>query len=245
MRAAFAAMLLTACSQPKPADVRPTVDVLTGLPLFWGEGGVEDVLSGAARRSALVDALDTSWTLQPMDVARRKELSRVDRLLLIQPQALTPTEVFEIDRWLRKGGRALILADPDLRWPSTLPEGDPRRPPRVSLLSPLFRHWGVELLPTTGLSPVAEPIEQVNVVFDSPGTWVVKSKNCESLSPRIVRCTLGKGEVVMVSDVDFANPSWAQTTGGRNYAALSALMTKLWPKYWSYGAEQRKDKPPG
>lgn len=245
MRAALAALLLTACSQPKSAEVRPTVDVLTGLPLFWGEGGIEDVLSGATRRSPLIDALDKSWTLQPMDVARRKELSRVDRLLLIQPQALSPTEVFEIDRWIRRGGRALILADPDLRWPSILPEGDPRRPPPASMLSPLFRHWGLELLPTTGLSPVAEPIEDLNVVFDSPGSWNVKSKQCVPASARIIRCTIGKGEVVLVSDVDFANPTWAQTTGGRNYAALNALMAKLWPEDWQYEAEQRKDKPPG
>lgn len=244
MRAAFAALLLSACSQPKPADVRPTVDVLTGLPLFWGEGGVEDVLSGAARRSPLVDSLDKSWTLQPMDVARRKELSRVERLLLIQPQALSPTEVFEIDRWVRKGGRALVLADPDLRWPSMLPEGDPRRPPSTSLLSPLFRHWGVELVAATGLSPVAEPIEDLNVIFDSPGTWQVKSSQCAPVSVRIVRCSIGKGEVVLVSDVDFANPTWAQSTGGRNYAALSALMTQLWPQDRQYGVEQRKDKPP-
>lgn len=245
MRAALAALLLVGCSQPKPAAVRPTVDVLTALPLFWGEGEVQDILSGAARRSPLVDVLDKSWTMQPMDVARRKELSRVDRLLLIQPQALSPTEVFEIDRWIRRGGRVLILADPDLRWPTTLPEGDPRRPPSTSMLSPLFRHWGVELLPTTGLSPVAEPVAGINVVFDSPGTWGVKSKQCSAESVRIVRCTIGKGEVVMVSDVDFANPSWAQTTGGRNYAALSALMSNLWPEDWDYGAEQRKDKPPG
>ena len=245
MRAAFAALLLAACSQPTPADVRPTVDVLTGLPLFWGEGGVEDVLAGTARRSPLVDALDKSWTMQPMDVARRKELSRVDRLLLIQPQALSPTEVFEIDRWVRRGGRALILADPDLRWPSTLTDGDPRRPPPTSMLSPLFRHWGVELLPTEGLSPVAEPIADINVVFDSPGTWAVKSKQCASLSARLVQCDIGKGQVVLVSDVDFANPNWSATTNGRNFEALSALMETLWADESYSKAEQRKDKPPG
>lgn len=245
MRAILAALLLASCTQPTPVEERPTVDVLTGLPLFFGEGDVQDVLQGTVRRSPLVDALDRTWTLQPMDVARRKELSRVGRLLLIQPQALSPTELFEIDRWVRRGGRVLILADPDLRWPTTLPEGDPRRPPASSMLSPLLRHWGVELLPAAGLSPVAEPVEGLSVVFDSPGTWALKGRDCESVSVRIVRCAIGKGEAVMVSDVDFANPSWAVATSGRNYDAINALMQKLWPEDWGPEAEQRKDKSPG
>lgn len=245
MRSAFAALLLIGCSQPTPVDDRPAVDVLTSLPLFWGEGGVDDILSGAARRSPLLGALEKSWTLRPMDVARRKELSQVERLLLIQPQALSPTENFEIDRWVRRGGKVLILVDPDLRWPSALPQGDARRPPTTSMLSPLLRHWGVELLAPTGLSPVAEPIEGISVVFDSPGSWDTKTEACERQSPRIVRCSIGKGEAVMVSDVDFANPAWAATTNDRNFEALSALMAKLWPDESSPDAEQRRDKPPG
>jgi len=245
MRAVLAALLLASCSQSMPAEDRPTVDVLTGLPLFWGEGDVGDVLSGTATRSPLLDALGRDWTLQPLDVARRPQLAQVDRLLIIQPQALAPDELVEIDRWVRRGGRLLVLADPDLRWPSTLPSGDPRRAPVASLLSPLFAHWGVTLLSTSGLSPVAEDLEGRNVVFDSPGRWEVKGGKCAPVSLRVLKCSIGKGEAILVSDVDFANPLWATATNGRNYAALDALMTRVWPKDAQADAEQNKDKPPG
>ena len=245
MRAAFAAVLLAACSQSMPAEDRPKVDILTGLPLFFGEGEIGDVLGGTASRSPLLDALERDWTLQPLDVARRPQLAQVDRLLIIQPQALAPDELVEIDRWVRRGGRLLILADPDLRWPSTLQSGDPRRPPPASLLTPLFTHWGVTLLPTTGLSPVAEDLEGRNVVLDSPGRWEVKGEKCAPASLRVLKCSIGKGEAILVSDVDFANPLWATATNGRNYAALDGLMARVWPKDGQPDAEQNKDKPPG
>ncbi len=245
MRAAYAALLLASCSQSMPAEDRPKVDILTGLPLFFGEGDVGDVLGGTATRSQLLDALERSWTLQPLDVARRPQLAQIDRLLIIQPQALAPDELVEIDRWVRRGGRLLILADPDLRWPSTLPSGDPRRAPPASLLSPLFTHWGVTLHPTTGLSPVAEDLEGRTVVFDSPGRWEVKGEKCAPASLRVLKCSIGKGEAILVSDVDFANPLWATATNGRNYAALDALMERVWPKEAQSDAEQNENKPPG
>jgi hypothetical protein len=193
----------------------------------------------------LLDALERNWTLQPLDIARRPQLAHVDRLLIIQPQALAADELVEIDRWVRRGGHLLILADPDLRWPSTLAHGDPRRVPAVSLLSPLFAHWGVALLSTTGLSPIAEDLEGHNVVFDSPGRWEVKGKKCAPVSVRMLECSIGKGEAILVSDVDFANPLWATATNGRNFAALDALMARIWPKDAQSEVEQNKDKPPG
>lgn len=245
MRAAFAALLLAGCSQAQPAQDRPTVVVATGLPLFWGEGSVTDVLSGASQRSPLITSLEKSWTIEPADILRRKQLSRIDRLMLIQPQALTPTELVEVDRWVRRGGRILILADPDLRWSSTFPEGDPRRPPTASLLGPLLTHWGVELTPPAGLSPAAETIEGLNVIFDSPGTWELKNDDCTSITRRIARCVIGKGEAILVADVDFADPKWTAATSGRNVAALDSLMRNFWAETSSEKMEQEKNKPPG
>ena len=244
MRAALAALLLAGCSQAQPVENRPTVDVLTGLPLFWGEGDVADILQGTTTRSLLVDALDKHYELRPMDIARRAQLSKVDRLLIIQPQALAPDELVEIDRWIHKGGRALFLADPALNWPSTLPKDDPRRAPVASMLDPLFLHWGLKLVPWVGLSPVAEPLEGVSVVFDAPGAWEVTGSTCVADTLRVARCQIGKGEAVLVSDADFVHPRWAQTTSGRNYAALEALMARLWPEAPTDEAEQRKDEPP-
>ena len=128
--------------------------------------------------------------------------------------------------------------------PLTLPQGDPRRPPVAAMLDPLFAHWGLKLVPWIGLSPVAETLEGRVVVLDAPGAWEVASSKCEAETLRVAHCEIGKGEVLLVADVDFAHPRWAQTTSSRNYEALNALMVRLWGDQSLSGLEQRKDKPP-
>lgn len=244
MRAVLAALLLAACSQPTPAKDRPPVDLLTGLPLFWGEGRVGDILNGTAQRSRLIVELEKHWTLRPLDVARRKQLSEVDRLWIVQPQALAPGELVDIEKWVKKGGRALIFADPALRWPSTLPGGDPRRAPTASLLEPLFDHWGIRLLPAAGMSPAAETIGGKMVILEDAGRWEATHERCEVETPRIAHCHIGKGEVTLVADVDFANPTWAVATSGRNFEAVNALMEQIWTDDSSEDVEQRRNTPP-
>ncbi|MDO7834669.1 Gldg family protein [Sphingobium sp. HBC34] len=121
----------------QPVPDRPGLAVITGLPLFWDEAG------RAGRRDApIIAVLRTRFTVMPMDDARALATAGMDRLLLAQPRALTPVQLVAIDQWVRRGGTALVLADPLLRWPSDLPLGDRRRSPSISLLDPLLAHWG-------------------------------------------------------------------------------------------------------
>src|SRR3546814_16494020 len=70
-------------------------------------------------------------------------------LLLAQPRAFSLDEQVALDAWIGKGGKALILADPQLRWPMDWPLGDRRRPPAVTLLAALIEYWGVRMTPTS------------------------------------------------------------------------------------------------
>lgn len=123
-----------------PAGDFPALAVITGLPLFWDEAGKG--MEGP-RDAPIITVLRTRFTVHPVDDPRALAASGARRLLLAQPRALSPEQLVAIDRWVRDGGTALVLADPLLRWPSPLPLGDRRRAPPVGLLGPLLAHWGV------------------------------------------------------------------------------------------------------
>ncbi|MDI1295871.1 MAG: Gldg family protein, partial [bacterium] len=128
---------------------RPTLAVLTALPLFWQEAGQGLV---APVDAPIVTALRTRFTVQPIDDPAALAASRARVLLLAQPRAISSQGMGALDQWVRAGDRALILADPLLHWPSTLPIGDRRRAPSASLLGPLLAHWGLE--------PDGAPVEE-------------------------------------------------------------------------------------
>lgn len=119
----------------QPVPDRPNLAVVTALPLFWDE-------AGGRRDAPILSLLRTRFAVEPLDDPARLPGIGARRLLLGQPRALTPAQLVAIDRWVREGGKALVLADPLLRWPSDLPIGDRRRPPATSLLGPLLARWG-------------------------------------------------------------------------------------------------------
>lgn len=128
----------------QPVPDRPTLAVITALPLFWaeaGEAGPSETGMGPVD-APIVTILRTRFTVKPLDDPAGLAESGTRRLLLAQPRALRPDQMVAIDRWVRDGGTAVILADPSLRWPSALPLGDRRRAPSITLLGPLLAHWG-------------------------------------------------------------------------------------------------------
>lgn len=184
----------------RPSASRPVLHVVTGLPLFWQEGA-----TGLASRAdaPIVTILRHYFEVRPIDSLPPTGSAVRLRLLLAQPRAMSPQDMAALDRGIREGGRAVILADPMLRWPSALPLGDRRRAPSVSLLDPLFDHWGVQLLPPAG----GERRHFLNdgrvlTVYEASG-FVSKGLACRIEEEGLIaRCRIGKGSATLIADAD-------------------------------------------
>ncbi len=219
-------LALSACTKPLP---KHDWHVLTGLPLFFSQGSVTDVLEGKSIAAPIITALSKERSLQPLDTAEAVKLAGVSHLLAIQPSALPPAELVALDDWVRKGGKAVILADPDLVWPHDYPLGDKRTPPPSTLLDPLFAHWGLVL---EGQRADPQPVRLTQagrtVLAINPGKWVVKRQGaCVSEPPLIVRCALGKGLVLLVADADLADGRNWHESGTNNQAFIESLLEEL------------------
>lgn len=175
--------------------VRPSLAVMTALPLFWEEGGM------VRADAPIIDVLRKHFNVRALD--HPADLGINDRLLLAQPRDPGPEGLVRIDAWLRDGGQMLILADPQLDWPSRLPLGDRRRAPRYTALGPLLTHWGVVL------EPIAEGEVRHFLRDDRLLTTVAAGRlratgpTCRAIDDGLVmRCAVGRGEATIVADAD-------------------------------------------
>lgn len=181
--------------EPGPRIERPPVTLLTGLPLVWGEGG--------AAPPAAYALLSEAYTPRLIDVAT-PETMRTGRLLIAQPRPPGPSGLVAIDRWVRDGGRALILTDPALRWPSDLALGDPRRPPLDDGLAPLLTHWGLSVEPPgNGPTLATRDIAGRRLVMAAPGRFVAQGPACAIREQGLLAdCRLGRGRALLLADAD-------------------------------------------
>lgn len=206
------------------AAERPRIAILTALPLIWGEGDATELLNGGTGRSATLKALDGEFSIRAIDTLSVKTLGQ-DIVVIAQPRRFAPEELVAFDRWLRKGGRALIFADPELVWPSRYAPGDVRRAPPVTLLDPLFKHWGVVL----GDSDRGETMAQagaLKIATASAGSWA-GSKRCSAPDPLVLDCRIGKGRVILVGDADMLDERLWQRVGADNPAWIATQLRAL------------------
>ncbi|HEX8241150.1 MAG TPA: Gldg family protein [Allosphingosinicella sp.] len=214
-----------ACNEAVPAHFRHPVMLMTGLPLVWGERGP---FEPGSRPAAAYVELSKDFDFRPVDVLGPATLAKGRLLFLAQPKRLAPAELAALDAWVRSGGRALILTDPMLTWPSELPLGDIRRPPPAGLLSPLLDHWGMTL-EAPGRPGVVEarwggrPIR-----FDSPGRFRSTNPDCE-VDPEGWKalCQFGPGKVTLVADADLLRDSLWASGKADNAAVIAEWLDQL------------------
>ena len=190
-------------TEPRASAERPLLLLLTGLPLVWGEGGAFDP---ASRPAAAYSALQREFDIRPIDYVDVRSLAGARLMLVAQPRLLEPGELVALDAWVRDGGRALILADPDLRWPTRLPVGDHRRPPPASLLAPLLGHWGLALDEAAGPDLLDEQVEDRSetrrLILAAPGRLAARGDCRRGAFAWLATCALGAGQVIVVADAD-------------------------------------------
>jgi hypothetical protein len=185
-------------SEPRQAAQKPELVLMTALPIIWGEGGAFDPNSKPA---GAYRALQEEFNVRIVDTLEPGTLGRSRLLLLAQPGWLRPEELVAVDEWVRRGGRALVLADPELDWPSELPLGDIRRPPPASLLHPLLNHWGLDLR-ESGRKHGSSLSNGRHLRTERPGVLAVTKRECRIIRSDLARCELDAGRVFVVPDAD-------------------------------------------
>jgi hypothetical protein len=224
---ALALLLLASCREATPAkppdQSKPELFLLTPLPLVWSEQfGLDQPGSPALRH------LEQNYNVTSVDLPG--QLPPGALLLAAQPRALPAAELVALDRWILRGGRILLLADPVLEWPSELPLGDPARPPIAYPDTGLLQHWGLRLEAPEERGPKQLSLGGQNVLMASPGTLVRTGGGCVVADNGLVaRCKLGRGRATIISDADFLNLAGSGLDGPteQNLPALVSEVHRL------------------
>ena len=205
---------------PRPMAQRPTLLLLTSLPLLFNE---DFSLSGGG--SPAIKRLEARYKIVPINVADPKELAKGRLLLMAHPLAQPAEDLVALDEWVRRGGRVLLLADPMLEWPSNRPLGDPLRPPPMFMDTGLLAHWGLRLNAPDERAPVVRKLGGFDVLTVSPGSL---AGACSISADRFVaRCRIGKGEATIVADADLLNVGQLGTKARHNLDGLVAELANL------------------
>lgn len=183
----------------RPEARQPPLMLVTSLPLIFPEEfGLDDA------GSATLDALEGRYRVVPIGTTEAEALEESDLLLLAHPLAQPAEALVDLDRWVREGGRVLILADPRLDWPSELPLGHMHRPPPYFADTGLLRHWGLRLDAPEEPGPQERTVGGRRIRVSSPGSL---EGECEVEGEGLVaRCALGKGRATVVADADLLQP---------------------------------------
>lgn len=212
-----AAGLILTMSQEPPGPERPTLLLLTSLPLVFNEGFT---LSGSG--SPALKELQGRYRVLPISAADVAELAKGKLLLMAQPPTQTAENLVALDQWVRGGGHLLLLADPMLEWPSKRPFGDPLRPAAMFMDTGLLAHWGLRLDAPDQRGRAGRHLGGFEVTTVSPGSL---SGSCAISSDRLVaRCDIGEGHATIVADADLLD---VQDLGGAAKHNLDGLLAEL------------------
>jgi len=202
---------------PRPEDQRPTLLLLTSLPLVFGEG-----FSLQQNGSPALKTIERRYRVVPISVTDPAELAKGSLLLMAHPLAQPAEDLVALDTWVRNGGRVLLLADPMLEWPSNRPLGDPLRPPPMFMDTGLLAHWGLRLDAPDERGPRMEELGGFDVVTVSPGQLFGR---CRINRDRLVaRCAVGRGEATIIADADLLDSSALGRPAAHN---LDAVLKEL------------------
>lgn len=199
--------LLARLYQPVPAKAdAPTALVMTGLPLRWsGSGDFTAILSGASTDDPALLQLEALGPLKLVDSLTVDAINRTSTIVLLHPRAMAPQDLAAVDRHVRSGGRAVILADALSSWLAPHALGDTRNPPITSLLTPLMDHWGITLnaVPHGEGGEVRIAPQGRRMTLLSAGRFSEAPRHCTAFGGRrVLRCAIGGGEAWLVGDAD-------------------------------------------
>jgi len=125
-----------------------TIGLLSTLPLA-GDPALQQ--QGGSGNWLIYDQLSQGFVLKTLEPSVKQIPADIDVLWVVHPANLPAATLYAIDQFVLKGGRALIQVDPvseaaASRARMMAMQGMPGTPP-ASTLEPLFKAWGVQLVP--------------------------------------------------------------------------------------------------
>jgi hypothetical protein len=204
----------------RPASERPRLMLVTTLPILFPE---EFTLEGTGSKA--LTALESRYAVVPIGTTDAAALGQGRLLLLAHPLAQTAENLVALDEWVRGGGRVLLLADPQLDWPSERPLGDRLRPPPAFADTGLLAHWGLRLNAPDEAGRRGRTIAGRHVETVSPGSL---EGGCAISNDRLVaRCRIGHGRATVIADADLLNVEQLGNPAGDNLDGLLAELAEL------------------
>jgi hypothetical protein len=207
---------------PRPANERPTLLLLTSLPLVFGEK-----FGLGENGSAALTRLETRYRVRPISVTDAASLRGAKLLLAAHPSAQPAEDLVELDKWVRRGGHLLLLADPMLEWQSERPLGDPLRPSPGFADTGLLAHWGLRLDAPDERGSVERTIDgRRHVLLASPGRLAGRCPT--EADGLIAHCAIGRGKATIIADADFLDDRGVEgATSADNLDWLTSELANL------------------
>lgn len=215
--------LLAGCSNGtdevgEPPAERVRLGVMTSLPLYWPLGAdVGALVGGSAEVPWQRTVLEQHYTLKLLDTLSpipalvagdpdTDPLAGLDRLAIIQPRGLSPSDNVALDDWVKSGGRLLLALDPLLTGDYDLALGDPRRPSDMALIPPVGARWGLEVVFDEDQAETWRMVRLhdtlVTLAMAGELRLIASAKNnCEVLAEgAAAECIVGEGRVIVLAD---------------------------------------------
>ena len=127
------------------SNAEPTVlGVVSSLPIL---GDMEARLQGRpSPQWAIARELTTAFKVMNLPQSFDQLPPEIDVLLIVHPRELGKREQYEIEQFLFRGGRAVVLVDPKSEEPTAMMSvGPDEASSSTDGLSQLFQHWRIEV----------------------------------------------------------------------------------------------------
>lgn len=121
------------------------VGLVTSLPLEYGPGGPMAAAQGRSAPYVIYEQLRQSYDVRNLGPVFESIDPAIDLLLIAHPGELGAPELYAIDQFVLRGGKALVLVDPLYEQASLMQQMAQMGggAPQSSNLKPLFAAWGI------------------------------------------------------------------------------------------------------
>lgn len=149
---------------------RPTLGIISGLPLQFGVGGAMAVLQGQSQSYLLYSQLGQFFNLEHLESEFSTIPGTVDVLMVLHPPRLTDRQLFAIDQFVLSGNPAIVFVDPFAEVSPTSGQngavgvGEVINP--SSDFKPLLEAWGVGYSPDLAVIDL-ELAQRVEVALEA------------------------------------------------------------------------------